>query len=440
MKVKKPNATLYFIAYIIFYPLLKLFFRLKPERSGMENLSGAHIVIANHSTLIDFLLVMLAYYPKRLNAVTAQKFFLIKPLHKFLPMMGCISKNMFDPDVRSIVGIKTVLKRGDGIFLFPEGRCSIANAYSGINKSTGKLIKKLGVPVISCYIEGVYVCMPHWRKLFRRGKIRLTFKTLFTTDDIKKLSIDEINRAIDLRLSGAEGALPIKKPFRTAGKKRLAEGLHKILYWCPVCNCEYTTDSFGNEIRCKNCDSGATLDCYQNLTFHASSFNPVQNSASSSDFDASLSTRFSSDGLPSSIKSWFSLQVKHEMDALCEDMEPISEKVTVMMPSQNPNDGTVVCGSGVMKLDPTGWHYAGELYGEATNLHFPIETIPAISYESGMNFQIYFGGKYYIFLPEDRRKCLKYAILTECVHWKFSPRTQMTHGDVGFAEFAGREG
>ena len=161
MKIKKPNAILYFLAYILAYPVLKFCFRLKVVDKDLKMPKGPYIIMSNHHTMIDFLMVMLSFYPRRLNAVGAQKWYLYKPLHKLLPMMGVIPKNMFDPDIRSIIGIKTVVNRGDGILLFPEGRCSSSNAYVGMHKSTGKLIKKFGVPVISAYIEGANVCMPH---------------------------------------------------------------------------------------------------------------------------------------------------------------------------------------------------------------------------------------------------------------------------------------
>ena len=405
------------MVYIFAYPLLKLFFRLKVERDIADIPKGAHIVLANHVSMIDFLMVMLAFYPKRLNAVVAHKFFLIKPLHKVLPFMGCISKTMFDPDIKSIIAIKTVLKRGGGILLYPEGRTSISGDYVGIHRAAGKLIKKLGVPVVSCYLEGAYICVPHWRNLFRRGRVRLTFKTLITAEEAKALTIDNINNRIDARLSGAEGALPVTKPFRTFSNRRLAEGLQRILYWCPVCNSEYTTETERNEIRCTACGSNATLDCYAR-------FNNNDNSAS----QAAGAT------FPGSIAEWFRGQVRYEAESLNEDVNPVISQVIVKTPADKPGAGTVISGEGVMSLDPTGWTFKGELFGESINLVFPIETIPAISYDHQNNFQIYSGGKYYMFLPEDRRKCLKYAILTECVHWKFSPVKQMTPGDAGFGE------
>ena len=402
--VRRPNQVLYFVAYILVYPLLKVSFKLKIDRSDFELPKGSHIVLSNHNTMLDFLMVMLSLYPHRLNAVGAQKWFLYKYLDKFLPTMGVIPKNMFDPDVRSIISIKTVLNRGDGILLFPEGRCSSSQVYAGMHKSTGKLIKKFGVPVVSSFIEGAEICLPHWRKGFRFGRVRVTYRNLFSESDIESMSIDEINAAIDARLSGAEGVLPAKKPFRTTWSRRLAEGLHQVLYYCPKCNMDYTMTTEKNTIRCTACGNEAVMDREARLT-------PTQDSV-----------------MQKEISLWFRDQVRREMQTLSEDMEPIVENVKVRTPSPEPGGGMVESGFGLMSLDPKGWHFEGEISGEEVSLFFPIETVPAMSYDHNDNYQIYYGGDYYMFVPEDPRKCLKYVILAECMHWKFSSHPLMTPG------------
>jgi len=302
--------------------------------------------------------------------------------------------------------MKTVINRGDGLLLFPEGRCSSSHVYVGMHKSTGKMIKKFGVPVISSYIEGADVCIPHWRKGFRSGRIRVTYKNLFSEEDTQTLSIDEINAAIDARLSGTEGALPVpaNKPFQTFSSKRLAEGLHNILYWCPKCNMEFTMMTQDNTIRCTSCGNEATVDCGLKLT-------PTEGSIAERE-----------------ISLWYRDQVRREMKSLSEDMEPIIEKVKVKTPSPKPGGGVIESGSGTIIIDPKGWHFRGEISGEQVERFFPVETIPAISYDHNDNFQIYFAGDYYMFIPEDTRKCIKYMILAEALHTKFSPRTLMTPG------------
>jgi len=409
MKIKKPNSVIYFIVYILFFPLMKLLFRLEVDRSGYVPPKGAFIALSNHSSFMDFLVVMLSLYPHKVNAVTAQKFFLFKPLHKLLPLMGCIPKNLFDPDVRSIIGIKKVLKNGGRILLFPEGRCACDGVYAGMHKATGKLIKKLEVPVVSCSVDGGYKCMPFWRDGIRMGRVRIILSNLFSSDDLQSLSVDEINSTIDRRLSRDEDPPP-HKLFRTLFARRLAEGLQFILYWCPKCGQEFTTETEGCVIRCSACGNAATLDR-----------------------DALLNPMSAESVVPKDIHEWYKEQARYEAQKLHEDMEPVCVHVNVRLPSDVPGGGMIECGSGVTSLSPDGWRYEGELKGEQVNLFFPIDTVPALPIDPNDVFQIYAHGTFYMFSLEEKRQCIKYSVIGECAYWKFANNVQMTpRKDSGF--------
>jgi 1-acyl-sn-glycerol-3-phosphate acyltransferase len=389
-------------------PFLKIFFRLEINRKEYQPPKGAFIVISNHGSFMDFAIVMLSIYPRRLNAVAAKKFFLFKPLNWLLPLMGCIPKNLFDPDPRSIIGVKTVLNRGGRVLLFPEGRCECDGFYAGMHKATGKLIKKLGVPVVSCSINGAYTCMPFWRKGIRFGRVRITVANLFSTEQLKSLSIDEINATIDNRLSRNEDDKP-KKPFQTFGTKKLAEGLQYIIYWCPKCGEEFTTETKDCMIYCTTCGNKAEINREMKLT-------PTPGSI-----------------MPDSVHGWYRDQARYEAEKLHLDMEPIIVNVSVRLPSNISGKGMDECGKGIVKMDPKGWYYDGELRGEQVNLFFPIDTVPALPIDPNDVFQIYAHGTFYCFTPENPRTCVKYSVIGECAYWRFTSKIQMTpRKDSGF--------
>ena len=321
--------------------------------------------------------------------------------------MGAIPKNLFDPDIRPIIAAKNVLKRGGRILLFPEGRCTVGGSYMGVHKSTGKLIKNLGVTVISCHIEGSYTCMPFWRNGLRLGNERITIADLFSAEDTAELSVDKINTALDTRLSGYD-TKPIKKPFHTYGSKRLTQGLQNILYWCPKCGCEFTLKADDCKILCTSCGNTATLDRYARFT-------PASGSIA-----------------PGTVQLWYQEQAKYEKSKLCEDMIPLSIAVAVRMPVEG-HDGITPCGSGTLQLSPDGWRYIGSLSGKDVSLFFPIATVPALPFDPNDNFQIYSKGTFFAFTPEDGRLCSKFATIGECAYWRFAEKVQMTAGcDSGF--------
>ena len=192
--------------------------------------------------------------------------------------------------------------------------------------------------------------------------------------------------------------------FKTVWARRLAEGLHLILYYCPKCHMEFTMTSKGNSIRCTACANEAVIGRDARLT-------PTPGSVAKTE-----------------ISLWFREQVRHEMKSISEDMEPIVDKVRVRTPSSKPGGGLVESGFGTMRIDPKGWHFDGEISGERVSKFFPVEAVPAMSYNHNDGYQLYYGGEFYIFVPEDPRKSIKYVILAECMHWKFSTNVLLTPG------------
>ncbi|MDR1692333.1 MAG: 1-acyl-sn-glycerol-3-phosphate acyltransferase [Oscillospiraceae bacterium] len=401
--VKKPNGFLYLLVYLLVYPFIKLTFRLKVDRTGYRPPKGPFVVLSNHASFMDFLVVMLALCPRRLNAVAARKFFCYSPLHLLLPFMGCIPKSLFDPDPRTILEILSVVKRGGRLLIFPEGRSSTEGVYCGIHKSTGKLIKKLAIPVVSCRIEGTYNAMPFWRKGFRAGRVRLTIENLLTAAECAEMPADRINGRIDARLGGEKSAKVHEKPLKVFHTRNLAEGLQNILYYCPACGREFTTEASGSTIRCAACGAEATLDGLGALTSGPAG------------------------ALPKTIPLWVREQARHEAEVL--RTAPIDIPVALRMPDV-PGKGLTRCGTGLLCLDQTGWRYTGKLNGRDVTLTFPIASVPALPFDPDDNFQIYSGGEFYAFTPENRRACGKYSLMGECAYWLFTPNPQMTRSPL----------
>jgi hypothetical protein len=384
-------------------------FRVRTLSENYKTPSGAFIVLCNHQSFADFLFVMLKLYPHRLNAVVARKYFYYKLLHKLLPIMGCIPKNLFDPDTGAIAGMVSVIKRGDSLLLFPEGRGSTHGSYMGMHVATGKLIKMFKVPIVACHINGAYLCMPFWRKGFRRGRINLTITNLLSADEIQNLKAEEINHLIDDFLSGKASKFADKPPqvFRA---KKLVEGLENILYLCPACQQEFTLNTSGNVICCTACDTAAAMDKNGALLLVAG------------------------DAWPGTVSAWFDWQVRYETKNLMtiadsgefkEDI--INDRVIVRMP-HTPGQGLKECGGGTVRLNKDGWHYEGVLSDERVSLFFPLATVPAVPFDPKDNFQIYSNGLY-VFTPiENPQTCVKYAVLGECAYRCFVSDIKMTRG------------
>lgn len=229
----------------------------KVEKINMEGLKPPYMVLSNHMYFIDFKLAAMATFPHRVNNVVSIDGFYRRPW--LLELIGAICTRKYTMDLHLIKSIKKVLKRGDILFMYPEARYSPCGTLSYMPESLGKLIKMNKVPVVAVVHRGNYLHSPFWNyRQKRKSQFHTTFTQILTPEDIKKMSVEEINEAVKKALDyneytyQKENGILITEPFR-------AEGLHKVLYHCPHCNTESKMDSEGCEIFCTECGKRWTL-------------------------------------------------------------------------------------------------------------------------------------------------------------------------------------
>jgi acyl-[acyl-carrier-protein]-phospholipid O-acyltransferase/long-chain-fatty-acid--[acyl-carrier-protein] ligase len=134
------------------YSFLRLLFRL--EVHGLENYKAAGervIIIANHSSYIDALLVA-AVLPEKpifaINLFTAQKWW-IKP---FL-----VLAKVFPVDPKYPYALRNVIeeaKKGHKVIIFPEGRLTLTGSLMKIYEGPGMVAEKADASILPIRIEG----------------------------------------------------------------------------------------------------------------------------------------------------------------------------------------------------------------------------------------------------------------------------------------------
>jgi 1-acyl-sn-glycerol-3-phosphate acyltransferase len=137
--------------------ILKLFFRLKV--AGLENLpqKSNFIVVANHASFLDPLIIAAAV-PQKIHCIVS-RFLLTIPLLKWslerlevLPAGGSSEKAVEFLMQDKVVG------------LFPEGGCSADGKLREFRRGAALLALKTGRPILPCAILGAYVALPRQAK------------------------------------------------------------------------------------------------------------------------------------------------------------------------------------------------------------------------------------------------------------------------------------
>ena len=251
-KPKNPSFIMSIAKNIISFPDLKKR-KAKITKENMEELEGKpYLLLVNHSSMVDFNLMLAATHPYRVNNVMSLEGFntYTEPLMRSL---GVIGKRKYVSDVTLIRNIKYSLHTLKNIFvLFPEARYSLDGHTSYITPSTAGLVKLMKVPVAVLQIRGNFITNPQWRKINVFNYVEAHMKQIVTAEETKTLSTDEIYARILDAFEYDDYNWQIEKNIKIDHPER-AKGLHSLLYKCPNCLAEHKTDSAGDALWCNEC-------------------------------------------------------------------------------------------------------------------------------------------------------------------------------------------
>ena len=251
------------ITKLLYMPAIK---KYKPiiTKIGTEDIKGPFLLLCNHNAFLDFKIASYLLGKNRANYVVAIDGFIGREW--LLRNVGCICKRKFTNDMILVKQLKRVINMGNVAVLYPEARYSLCGTSAVLPESLGKLVKFLGVPVVTLICHGHHVNSPFWDTSHERGieHTEATYKLLFSAEDVKKKSIDEINEAINKDFVYDDFKWQHENNIKIADKNR-ALGLHRVLYQCPHCKTEYKMTSFGSTLKCTKCEKEWEMTEYGEL-------------------------------------------------------------------------------------------------------------------------------------------------------------------------------
>ena len=227
------------------------------KKYGCEDLKPPYLLLCNHNAFLDFKVATRAIFPHRANYVVAIDGFIGR--EKLLRNVGCICKRKFTSDVSLVYQLRRVAKNGDVVLIYPEARYSLCGTTAVLPESLGRLCKYLRIPVVTLICHGHHVNSPFWNLHDRKvAPTEAEMTLLYTPDELKTLSVDEINKKLTEAFRYDDFAWQKERGIRITYEKR-AEGLHKVLYQCPACGKEYKMTSSGAKLICGACGKTWTM-------------------------------------------------------------------------------------------------------------------------------------------------------------------------------------
>ena len=236
-----------------------LMHRTRIDKTGMpKGLKPPYFLLCNHNAFMDFLIMTRAIMPWRANYVVAIDAYI--GLEFLLRGVGGIAIRKFTRSINLVKNMLHARNSGSIVALFPEARYSLCGTSAVLPASLGKMVRKMNVPVVTLIMHGHHINCPFWHKGNRWvAPIESEMKQLFSKEETQTLSVDEINARIEEAFRYDDFAWQKEKGIRVKAKDR-AEGLHKVLYQCPVCHTEYKMSSSGSTLRCDYCGKAWEMD------------------------------------------------------------------------------------------------------------------------------------------------------------------------------------
>ena len=165
----------YIIAKFIFLIIFKFFFRLKVI--GQENIpqNGPFIIVANHSSLLDPIILGISIKPK-IIFVAAAYLFEIGWLGYLLRKANSIPVQR-ENDIKAIKQSLKILRQGGVLGIFPEGGIDRQKNNLPIRAGAAYLATKAGAPIVPVKIKGADKVLPRGAKFIRSlSKIEVEIK------------------------------------------------------------------------------------------------------------------------------------------------------------------------------------------------------------------------------------------------------------------------
>lgn len=259
---RKPKWYLQLVAWILSFPEL-LVTRPKIRKQRMKGLKGPYILLCNHNSFVDFKVATLAVFPKRANYIVAVDGFINR--EKIMRNVGCLGTRKFISDSSIVRQIKHTLEKNKVISeIYPEARYSLVGTQSMLPDSLGKLCKLAKVPVVTLVSHGHHLRQPFWNLHKRKLRTSSDMTQIITGDEIKTLTVDEINKRIRQSFVYDDYKYQYNNKIIIDYIDR-AKGLHKPLYMCPHCKVEFKMRSDKNKIWCEACGVSHEMDEYGQL-------------------------------------------------------------------------------------------------------------------------------------------------------------------------------
>ena len=144
---------------ILGYSLQLLFFKRKTYYVDKKNVNlkkGGKLIVSNHYNMLDYVLTCFVVAPRKLNAVASEMPFKSKITRFGMKFFGAIEANRETRSMKFVDICADVLKRGQLVQIFPEGKNTPDGKIHEFKPSYTLIAHRANVPIVLIISDGNY--------------------------------------------------------------------------------------------------------------------------------------------------------------------------------------------------------------------------------------------------------------------------------------------
>jgi 1-acyl-sn-glycerol-3-phosphate acyltransferase len=154
--------------------LVRMLFGLESRGRAFIPATGPVLLVANHSSLLDPLLVGAAT-DRQLHFLAKAELFTIPLFGRLIRAVNAHPTRREGADASALRAALRILARGGALLVFPEGTRGEEGDLRAPKAGAGMLALMSGAPVVPAYVSGSGRAWPRGRRLPRRQKVIVTF-------------------------------------------------------------------------------------------------------------------------------------------------------------------------------------------------------------------------------------------------------------------------
>ena len=230
-------------------PLILRKYSFKTDR--IKKKDEPYIVVANHLTEVDMLMVAGAF-SEHMYYVAGEHLLRTKAGPKLKWGQDPIFTYKGSASIDTMREVIRKIKAGHNVMIFPEGSRSFNGETLTLDSGIAKLVKIAGCALATYHIEGGYFVAPRWAYTTRTGPMKGHIVNIYSSEEIKKMSKEELTDCINRDLYENAYATQRKNMYAYKGD-RLAEGLENYLVKCSCCGAFDSMETEDDWFRCREC-------------------------------------------------------------------------------------------------------------------------------------------------------------------------------------------